>query len=315
MDIDTLEAWSTYSVDFSAQEGVGYTRVALFFGAGTDNTIPQTYYIDDLRFSRPDYANSCLTTFDDTDFNLVDWQYFANGPTATNEFTVVENPDSSGLNKSLLVGSFEEATDGLAFAGIFAVPEAPIALPTGNKIVTMKMRMDVAGEVVFKLEQGIDGAPNSGNVSADYTTPGEWQELTFNFSALPDGARYGQVTLIPNIGVIPATPLTHYFDDIAIGSGDCANLVGLFTPVKVTDLRVYPNPITSELTIENPDEATLFTLTNLLGQQVRQLRIEGVPTKSGQVQWPLETLPTGTYLLTAQDRSGRLVARTKVIKH
>lgn len=309
--IDTLNAWSTYSVDFSEAAGMGYSRIVLFFGAGTNNATANTYYIDNIRLGRADFVNSCVSTFEDVDFSVIDWQYFANGAFSENDFIVSDNPDSSGINKSLLVGTFEEAADGEEFAGMFANPEAPISLPNGNKIVTMKVYMEVAGTVVFKLEQGLDGAPGSGDVPAEYTTPGEWQELEFDMSSLPDGARYARMTLIMNRFAIPATPLTHYFDDIAVGGGDCANLVSIFSPTRIADLRVYPNPIINELTIENPDAATSFTLTNMLGQQVEQLRVDGART---QVQWPLEMLPKGTYLLTAQDRGGRLVARSMVIK-
>lgn len=311
VNITATDEWVTYTADFSNDADQGYTRLVLFFGAGTNNATAETYYIDDLRLTRSDYVSSCVATFDTTDFNVTNWRYFANGGFAENDFIVSDNPQTDGINTSARVGTFEEATDGEIFAGMFADLDAPIALPNGNKEVTMKVLMDVAGTVVFKLESGLDGAPGSGDVTADYTTPGEWQELTFSMSSLPDGARYGRMTLIMNSTETPATALTHYFDDIAVGGGDCSNLVSVFSPAPVADLRVYPNPTTSQLTIDNVDGATHFTLTNLLGQQVEQLRVAGART---QVQWPLETLPRGTYLLTARDPRGQLVARTKVVK-
>ena len=311
VDIDTVMAWSTYTVDFSAEAGMGYSRIVLFFGAGTENADVNTYYIDDIRLTRSAYVSSCVSTFDTTTFNVTNWQYFANGSFAENDFIVSDNPNKTGLNTSDQVGTFEEAADGEIFAGMYADLDAPVALPNGNKTMTMKVLMEVAGTVVLKLEGGIDGAAGSGDVEAEYTTPGEWQELTFIFSAVPDGNRYGRITLIMNRLVTPATNLTHYFDDIAVGGGNCDNIVSLFSPVKVADLRVYPNPVNEQLTIDNVSGATRFTLTNLLGQQVEQLTVNEART---QVQWPLGSLPVGTYLLTAQDRSGKLVARTKLIK-
>ncbi|CAH1000680.1 hypothetical protein LEM8419_01814 [Neolewinella maritima] len=311
VDIDTTNAWSTYTVDFSDAVDGGYTRLVLFFGAGTDNATANTYYIDDIRFTRAAYVSSCITTFDNEDYTVSDWQYFANGALSEAEFMIIDNPDTTGINTSARVGVFEEANDGEEFAGMFADLEAPIQLSATNKNVTMKVWMSVAGTVVFKLEAGRDGAPGSGDVAADYTTPGEWQELTFNMSSLPDGAEYDRITLIMNRTETPAENLTHYFDDIAVGGGDCADLVSLFAPVTIERLRVYPNPINGQLTIENPLEATRFVLTNMLGQQVEQLQVQGART---QVQWELDGLPTGTYLLTAQDRSGRLIARSMVVK-
>ncbi|NJB87074.1 hypothetical protein GGR26_002851 [Lewinella marina] len=310
-DIPSTEEWNTYTVDLSPYQGMGYTRLVMFFGAGGDNAAVNTYYFDNLRLRRAPYVNSCISTFESADFTLAGWRYFANGDFEGNDFIISENPDQSGINTSETVGTFEEAPNGETFAGMYADLDAPLVLSSGQKMITMKVWMPVEGTVVFKLEQGIDGAPNSGDVPASYTTPREWQELTFDMSFLPDGARYNRVTLIPNSTEVPEAAQTHYFDDIAVGSGDCANTTGLFTPVRLDALRVFPNPISSQLTIENPNGAVRFTLTNMLGQPVKQLNVEGART---QVQWPLADLPAATYVLTAHDRSGLPLARSIVVK-
>ena len=50
----------------------------------------------------------------------------------------------------------------------------------------------------------MDDAPNTGDVDAMYTTPGEWQELTWDYSGIvPDDALYNRITLIPNRTVVP----------------------------------------------------------------------------------------------------------------
>ncbi len=308
--VNTVMEWNTYTADFSGAAGAGYTRLVLFFGAGTNNTAANTYYFDNLRLARAPYVNSCISTFENPDYSITNWTYFANGAFDANPFMVSENPDQTGINTSMMVGTFEEATDGESYAGMASILPAPVTL-SGDKKATLKVWMEVAGTVFFKLEDGLDGAVNSGDIMAEYTTPGEWQELTFDYSNLVDGDSYGKITLIMNSAVTPATPLTHYFDDIAIGSGDCANTTGLFQPVAIDALRAYPNPISHQLTIENTNAAVRFTLTNMLGQQVRELNVEGAQT---QVQWELESLERGAYLLTAQDRAGRMVARSMVVK-
>lgn len=310
VDIPATNEWVTYDVDFSANAGGGYTKVVLFFGAGTDNAAPNTYYMDDLTWKRPAYVSSCVSTFDDADFTLLGWRYFANGALEGNAFLVSENPVTDGINPSSMVGTFEEANDGEPFAGSFADPDAPIALPNDNKVVTMKVLMEVAGQVVLKLEGGLDGAPQSGDVFADYTTPGAWQELTFNMSVLPDDAQYSRITIIPNFGVVPTDNLTHYFDDIAVGGGSCIS-TGIFNPVVVNNLHVYPNPVQGQLTIDNVDGATSFQLTNMLGQRVKQLQVQGART---QVQWEMGDVPTGTYVLTATSANGALLSRSIIIK-
>ncbi|MBB4079549.1 hypothetical protein GGR28_002174 [Lewinella aquimaris] len=311
VEIDTVNAWSTYTVDFSDAVGGGYTKLVLFFGAGEDNAAVNTYYIDDLGFSRAPYAASCISTFDNVDYTLADWTYFANGDFSENDFIISDNPKTTGINDSERVGTFEEATNGEPFAGMYSDLEAPIVLTSGAKFVTMKVLMDFATTVAFKLERPRDGAPGSGDVIAEYTTPGDWQELTFDMSALPDGAMYDRITIIMNNTEIPTAAMTYYFDDIAVGGGDCGNLTSLFAPVTIESLRVFPNPISNQLTIENALGATSFTLTNMLGQQVARKQDTGAGT---QVQWELGELAKGTYLLTAQDRTGRMIARSMVVK-
>ena len=313
IDIDTTDAWSTYSADFSGV-GAGYTRAVLFFNVAVNNTTVDTFYVDNVRLGRAAYVSSCVSNFDTLDFSVTEWQYFANGSNNDNQFLISENPDSSGTNPSAFVGTFEEAADGQQdFAGIFAVLDAPVALPNDNKTVSIKVFMTVAGTITLKLENNGPAVPDTPDNDLEYDTPGEWQELVFDFTdVVPDGQTYDQITLLMNRSVTPDADLVHYFDDIAVGGGDCSQLVSIFNPVPLADLRAYPNPIDQQLTIDNPERATsLSALTNMLGQRVKTLVDQGAGT---QVQWPLADLAPGTYLLTAQDQSGKLVARTKVVK-
>ncbi|MBC6995021.1 hypothetical protein QWY85_00980 [Neolewinella lacunae] len=308
--ITSTMQWVNYSVDLSSAQDKGYTRVVLFFGARADNMAPQTYYIDDIVLRPASFVNACVSTFDDADLTLADWRYFANGDFEGNPFLISDNPVTDGINPSEKVGTFEEAANGETFAGMFADLPAPIALPNDNKTMRMKVLMDEAGIVVMKLESGRDDAPSTGDVMAEYTTPGVWQELTFDMSVIPDNALYDRITLIPNFGVTPAENKTHYFDDITAAGGSCIS-TGIFTPVVVDQLRAYPNPVGQMLTIDNPSRATTFRLTNLLGQQVKELRVEGALT---QVQWEVGDLPRATYVLTAQTATGALVARSLIVK-
>lgn len=310
VDIAATNEWVDYNVDFSAFAGQGHTRLVFFFGAGGDNAANDTYYIDDIQFNRAPYVDDCVVTFENEDETISTWAYFANGALEGNDFIISDNPNISELNMSAKVGTFEEAADGAEFAGMFADTKAPIILPTGNKVVKMKVLMDVAGDVVLKLEGGPEGMPQSGDIFASYTTAGEWQELTFDMSVLPDDAPYTRITIIPNFGVIPTETLTHYFDDISVGDGSCIS-TSIFNPVRVAQLRVFPNPVREVLTIDNTEGAISFELTNMLGQRVKQLSVDRAQT---QVQWEVNELPVGAYVLTARAANGNPVARTKLIK-
>ncbi|MGB3799824.1 MAG: hypothetical protein WA952_08395 [Lewinella sp.] len=311
--IPETESWVTYMVDLSAYEGMGYQTLVMFFDGGTDNAAVNTYYVDNIMINRSPYTTSCIATFESADYTLSGGFYFANGPLNDTPISVVDNPDMSAGNMSETVGLFEEsaATAAETYAGLALPLDAPITLVAGSKTATMKVWMPVAGTVVFKVEAPRGDAPASGDIAANYETAGEWAELTFDLSALPDGAMYDQITLIMNSTEVPAEDQQLYFDDIAVGGGDCENLTSIFSPVRLDNIRAFPNPVTDELTIANPNSAIRFTLTNMLGQQVKQLVVDGT---APQVQWPVDDLRPATYVLGAYDRSGRLVARSMIVK-
>ncbi|OAV42680.1 T9SS type A sorting domain-containing protein [Lewinella sp. 4G2] len=310
VDIPATMEWVDYEIDFSASEGGGYTRLVMFFGAGTDNAAPNTYFLDDLQFARAPYVNDCVVTFEEEDLTITSWQYFANGMLEGNDFIISDNPRVGPGNPSAKVGTFEKAADGEFFAGMFADSRAPVVFMAGNKFVKMKVLMDVAGEVVFKLEGGPEEMPQSGDIIAMYTTPNEWQELTFDMSVLPDDTRYDRFVLILNSAVV-AENATYFFDDIVVGDAACGT-VGLFNPVNFENISVYPNPVNEILNIDNGAGANTFELINMTGQRVRTLTVDQART---QVQWNVADVPRGTYVLTARNANGLLVARTRIVRN
>ncbi|MEM8583314.1 MAG: T9SS type A sorting domain-containing protein [Bacteroidota bacterium] len=320
VDIPATNEWVQYEVDFSAAADEGHTRLVLFFGAGANNMENVTYFLDDVELRREPFRNDCISNFESPETTVDGWRYFANGDFEGNAFIISDNPNVSAENPSAKVGTFEEAgaMTGMPaeFAGAFADTPAPIELNSDNRTLRVRMLMDVAGSVVFKLEAGIDGAPNTGDLFADYTTPGEWQELTYDLNTtaggdpIPDGSRYGRLTIIPNFGIIPEDDLTHYFDDITIGSGNCQT-TSIFNPVEVAELSIFPNPTDGLLTIQDNESAVTFRIQNLLGQSVQTLRTSIVQPR---VDLELYDLPKGMYVLTAHSENGQLIAKTTFVK-
>ena len=319
--ITATESWQTYAVDLSALDGVGYTRLVFFFGAGTDNATVNTYFVDDLRLTRPVYLNDCVIDLETAARTPVSGTYFANGSLDNAGLVVVENPVRDGNNASDQVALFQEAADGTQpFAGLGLALTNPVTLSAGAKTATLDVWMPRAATVVLKLEQGDRVPAATGDVAAAYTTPGAWQKLTFDLSAAVDGARYERITLILNSTEIPAGDQTYYFDNLAVGSGTCGSGAvrsafgtGGAQSEVVTDgpLRTYPNPIGSELTIESPAGVAHLTLVSMLGQTVRELKVENT---QAPIRWGLTSLEGGTYLLIARDDAGRVVGRSVVIK-
>jgi len=183
-------------------------------------------------------------------------------------------------------------------------------LPTDNMTIRAKIWMDHAATVVMKMEGAQNGAMSSGDTPAEYTTPNQWQELTWDFSAnTTPGGLYGRITMIFDINNVPSENKTYFFDDIAIGSSDC----GAVTSFRVYDLKpiqIAPNPVRNSLLISNTNEASRFEIHNLLGQTLRVIQTNSPYELSVDVT----DLRAGVYVLTAYDKAGRLQGNAKFVK-
>lgn len=304
--------WVQYSIDFSAAAGKGHTKLVIFFNVAKLPTENDVYYIDDVELRRAPYT-SCISNFETALDNLGGWQYFANGTLDGQKLNIiVDNPKKSGINTSNKVAEFIERPGGEVFAGYFndAIP-AQVSLGK-NKKVSMKVLMDHEANVVFKLERSPNGAPNTGDTKVKYTTPNEWQELTWDFTTLniPDGALYSTLSMIMDFDAVPTAEKRYYFDDLSIGDKSCsATSVGV-RDLALANLKVYPNPVTTELIIENGDELYGFDVFNTVGQKVYTIRTSG----QNFVNLNTANFGPGMYILAGYDKNGLMKAKTKFIK-
>lgn len=301
--------WTTYAIDFSGSATGDHTRLAIFFNAGQLPAGNDIYYIDDVHWRRQPFT-ACIMDFETPSTTFTDWRYFANGSGETTVFEVVPNPAPSGVNMSENVGIFLEYPDGASFAGMYVDLPAPIALPSGNKTVRMKVWADHEAQMTMKLEGGVDGAPGSGDNNVLFNTPNQWSELTWNFTALvPDHAQYNRLTLIFDIENVPAQITSYYFDDIAIADAECTGPSGVFD-VQVDRLGLYPNPAGNFIIVENADGFRTFRMMNTIGQVVSTQVTNGQPV----FEMDITHLVNGVYFLAAYDAFGVLKASGRFVK-
>ena len=305
-----LNKWVEYQIDFKAAAGSKNSKFGIFFNAGNASAEGDTYYIDDVEWRREPYT-ACISSFETPADNLGKWQYFANGALDGKQVDiVVDNPKKSGINTSNKVAEFIEDPGGNIFAGMFnnGLP-AQVFMKT-NKKITMKVLMDHAAEVVFKLENAAIGL-NTGDTKVKYTTPNEWQTLTWDFSGIPlaDNTIATVLAIIMDFDNTPTTTKKYYFDDIAIGNANCSPA----TPVnslQLDALAIYPNPASDELTVDNAASLFRYEIFNAVGQRVGTY----VATGQAAVTIPLTGLDRGMYLLAGYDRQGVLRANARFIK-
>jgi putative transposon-encoded protein len=125
---------------------------------------------------------------------------------------VLDNPDKSGINTSARVAQSVKNTGAETWAGTFLTLENPIDFST-MKSFKVKVWSPKKGAVVkLKVENLTDGAIGF-EIDAKTTVSSQWEELTFDFSAIDMSKQYQKVVIFFDFGNA-GDGSTYYFDDI-----------------------------------------------------------------------------------------------------
>lgn len=141
--------------------------------------------------------------------------------------SVVVDPAVGSPNGQVFKGV--QGPGGQPWQGIEFVQTTKSAKLTTNKTMSVDVYCSQAFNILAKVDQGGVGAPASANGQA-YTTPGQWQTLTFNFAAPMDGTavangEYQKIIFFGNWNSTnngfnnPVTSLTFYVDNIRAEEG------------------------------------------------------------------------------------------------
>lgn len=151
--------------------------------------------------------------------------------------TVINNPQSSGINTSSKVGQMVKNA-GQVWGGSYLTMTNPINFST-NKIWTMKVWSPRVGARVLLKVEDMNNTANFFEREDTSTVANMWEELTFDFSAINTGNDYHRIVLIWDLGVQgDGTPnFTFYFDDIELG-GSGPSLQQIDLPVTFDDTMV-----------------------------------------------------------------------------
>lgn len=128
--------------------------------------------------------------------------------------SVADNPASSGINTSARVGKTVKQGGAEIWAGSFLTLENPIDFSV-NTMFKMKVWSPKKGITVkMKLENLTDGGI-SAEVDALTTLSDEWEELSFDFSAIDKNKTYQKVVVFFDFGNTGDNS-SYYFDDIKL---------------------------------------------------------------------------------------------------
>jgi hypothetical protein len=212
--------WETLVFDFANQSSgtaamnlsYNYDMASIFFDFGNPGT-GKIFYWDDVKFLPTNVTPNYLAL--PLDFQSTTYAYpfvnFGGGVV-----TIVNNPNSSGINTSTKVGKMVKGLPEV-YGGSFIELVNPINFSTLRTFKVKVYSPRVGAKLLLKVENATNGGI-SFEKEATTTTANTWEDLTFDFSTINVGNSYSKVVLIFDLGTVGdgSANFTYYFDDIRL---------------------------------------------------------------------------------------------------
>jgi len=213
-------AWETLNFDFSKHaDGTAalnysytYDKASVFFDFGNPGN-GKVFYWDDVKYLSSNVGPDVLGL--PLDFESKTLTYLFTDFDGGN-VTVVNNPFASGINTSSKVGKMVK-NPGQVWGGSWISLAGPIDFST-KKIFKMKVYSPrVGAKVLLKVENQNDGGINF-EKEVTTTKANEWEELTFDYSAINTSKSYQKIVLIFDLGTVGdgSANFTFLFDEIKL---------------------------------------------------------------------------------------------------
>jgi len=210
-------AWETLEFDFNTGTPAlnlsrNYDKASIFFDFGTNGN-GKVFYWDDVQMVGAGGGNDVLAlplSFESSTLTY-DFVNFDGG-----QVTIIDNPVSGGTNTSSKVARMVK-NPGQPWGGAFISLAAPIDFSV-KKTFTMKVYSPrVGAKVLLKVENQNDGGI-AFEKELSTTKAGEWETLSFDYSAINTANSYQKVVLIFDLGTPGdgSANFTWYFDDITL---------------------------------------------------------------------------------------------------
>ena len=291
----TGSGWQTISANFGTGKGT-YSKIVIFPDFKSSDT--GIYLVDDIEFS----SQLLLDAEDGTTNKLGTLNVFANGPTQSNaDMVVVNNPNQSGVNTSAKCIQFTRritGNDAMPWAGFYSFVTDPDPDFTTNKYVHVKVLKSNTSEVKFKIEGGTAGNSEIPSMN-EYTTPGVWQDMVFDFSEKT--GVYPIVALSPDVeDLVGSEDRIIYFDDIVVNNIATPQILGVKANVLASKISVYPNPAKEVLRVQTSESLSSATIYSTDGRKVSTIN----KLEKGTTSINTSNLSNGVYLINFITTSG-----------
>jgi hypothetical protein len=288
------EEWETITFHFPDAEGQ-YTTIAFMpdFEDPLDLNEDITIYFDNIRLSdnaEPGAGDEVVIE----DFDFIPMNLMAGGAEDDSEFRIVPNPAPDDVNESTHVVEFRRSQHGVPWGGFWSPLPEPLDL-SENRYVYVKVWKPRVSPLRFKVEGGPTADLEIESMLPQTETE-QWEEIVFNFSE-KDG-QWNIIAFMPDFAdpVDLTEDIVIYFDQIRLGEAPTDVSVIRF-PDRGLDVKVYPNPATSNVTVESPVNSSI-SLIDIAGNLVyQQTAVNPVTTID------LNNVPAGLYLVRVVDGS------------
>jgi hypothetical protein len=212
-------AWETLIFDFNNQApgtaalnaSYNFTMASIFFDFGNAGN-GKVFYWDDVKKLATNYVETLALplTFESSTLAYT-WNDFDGGVV-----TVVNNPQSSGINTSAKVGKMVKNA-GQIWGGSWIGLAAPIDFSTKKTFKVKVFSPRVGAKFLLKVENQSNGGI-SFEKEVTTTVAGAWETLTFDYSAINTANSYQKIVLIFDLGTVGdgSANFTFLFDDITL---------------------------------------------------------------------------------------------------
>lgn len=225
----TTDSYTSYAIDFTGVPGDASTfKIGFTLAVGAEVDFGGSVFVDNISLEEQDGSGggsgdelNSPVTFETGEFgDGWTWTVFENNDNPAIE--VIDNPDPTGANTSAKVAKFtarSAASGAASFAGAKTDDIGKFTLDANNSTVKMMVWKSKISDVGFKFEKS-DGA-STGEIKVANTVTDQWEELTFDFSAVVGNGANSDIefiTIFPDFADDREENII-YFDNIQIGDG------------------------------------------------------------------------------------------------
>lgn len=223
------------------------------------------------------------------------WTQFANAGDLAENMVLAENPAKDGINTSDSCLKFVVLDNADAWAGAWSESYGSFPVTSEHHVMEMMVLKDKIDRCGLKLE----GDGDAIEVLLPNTVTGEWELLTFDFTAAI-GKTHTRLVFFPDFpDGDRTTGGTVYIDNI--------QYVGGWTSIKEVygaEINVYPNPTPDILTVKYP-ELQRITISNMVGQHIRSVELNN----ENFTRLEVSDLVPGVYFLTVDSSRGKISSK------